>query len=184
MTPKPLKKKRCRECKAEFMPFRPLQHACSPDCALNLARKKGAAKQRKQLVEGREKLKTLTDYKNEAQTAFNKFIRARDGNVCITCGTTNPNIQYAAGHYRTVKAASQHRYNEDNVHTQCNYACNSVKAGNIAAYRPALINKIGLERVLAIENNNSEIKYTVEELKQIKTKYNKLTRELKKGLSN
>lgn len=53
--------------------------------------------------------------------------------MCISCGTTNPNIQYAAGHFRTTKAAGNLRFNEDNVHTQCNYRCNSVLAGNIAA---------------------------------------------------
>lgn len=178
--------KRCKQCRTEFEPARPLQQVCGLECAKLIAEKKRVKSesvvkkiQRKELKDAKERIKTLTDWKNEVQVHFNRYIRLRDGNKCITCGTENPKIQYAAGHYRTVKAASQHRYNEDNVNVQCNYACNSVKAGNIAAYRPALIAKIGLERVEALENDNSERRYTVEELKMLKSHYAQKIKELK-----
>jgi len=48
-----------------------------------------------------------------------------------------------------------------------------VLAGNIAKYRPALIAKIGLERVEKLENDNTPHKWTIEEAKE-KINYFKL----------
>ena len=163
--------KKCKGCGVKFTPSRPVQSACGLQCSLVVGRSNAAKKHTKELKDGRIKLKSLTDWKNDAQTVFNKYIRLRDGKVCISCGTSNPNIQYAAGHYRTVKAASQLRFNEDNVSVQCNHQCNQQLSGNILEYRIALIMKIGIERVEALENDNSEHRYTIEECKQIIATY-------------
>lgn len=187
---KPPKHKKCRAkgCGKTFTPARPFIQWCCFDCGVAIAeaklvqkRAKEATRERVELRKAKEKVKTLTEWKNEVQAVFNRYIRLRDGNVCISCGTTNPNIQYAAGHFRTVKAAGQLRYNEDNVNVQCNYQCNSVKGGNIAAYRPALIAKIGIERVEALEENNEEKRYTVDELIEIRDHYRMKLKELNRG---
>lgn len=112
------------------------------------------------------------------QRAFNDYIRARDGNICISCGSTTA-VSYHAGHYRTTAAASQLRFNEDNVHSQCS-ACNTHHSGNIGPYRINLITKIGLQRVLALESNNEPHRYTREELDGIRARYRALLRELVK----
>lgn len=173
--------KKCKGCGENFTPSRPLQTACSMPCSLVVGRKNAAKKHTKELKDGRIKLKSLTDWKNDAQVVFNRFIRLRDGKLCISCQTTNQNIQYAAGHYRTTKAASQLRYNEDNVHAQCNNQCNSQLSGNILEYRINLIKKIGIERVEALENDNSEHRYTIEECKQIISTYKEKNKQISFG---
>ncbi|EMK8729707.1 recombination protein NinG, partial [Escherichia coli] len=104
----------------------------------------------------------------QAQAVFNAYIRERDaGQPCISCGTYYYEQCGAdAGHYRTVAAAGHLRFNEDNCHKQCRH-CNQTLDGNIEAYRPALIRKIGLARVEALENNNETHKWAIEECKEI-----------------
>ena len=184
-----MKPKKCRSCKQPFTPTRTLQVACSLPCALDVAQEKRltaskrtekakAASDRKEVRKGRERLKTLRDLLAEAQAWCNKYVRFRDGNKCISCGTTKPGIQYCAGHFRSRGAASHLRFNLDNIHVQCNKYCNSALSGNISAYRPALIEKIGLDRVLALENDNEPHKFTSEEAKEIKASFKLKLKEL------
>jgi hypothetical protein len=44
-------------------------------------------------------------------------------------------------------------------------------SGNIVNYRPALIAKIGLDAVEALENDNEVKQYTIEELIELKARY-------------
>ena len=111
--------KRCRTCKSKFEPFNSLHVVCGPVCALQYAQKEkikaaeGRAKdQRKWVKEQKERLKSRGDHAREAQKEFNAFIRARDEHLpCISCESYTAG-QYHAGHYRTVKAAPELRYDE------------------------------------------------------------------------
>jgi hypothetical protein len=184
--PQKLKTRKCNICKTPFLQFRTTQKVCSPKCAAEAARLKRekeerleAKRQRQQTREAKDKAKTLTERKDDLKFWFNKFIRLRDRDEpCISCGTRNPNIVYAAGHYRTTKAASHLRFNEDNVHKQCNEYCNRQQSGNITNYRINLIKKIGVERVEALENDNRTYRYTHEELKQLIATYKAKCKEL------
>lgn len=71
------------------------------------------------------------------------------------------------------------RYNEDNIHKQC-HQCNVQLSGNQQQYRIFLIEKIGAERVEALENNNTPHRYTLEELESIRRHYSALRRSLVK----
>lgn len=181
------KLKVCKQCKVKFIPLKPLQCVCGFKCSIaytqSLREKNNRLKQqemRKELREAKNKAKSLTELLDEAQKPFNKYIKLRDAHLpCISCGTTK-NVQYAAGHYRTVKSASQLRFNEDNVHKQCNSYCNRNLSGNIINYRPALIEKIGLHKVEALECNNEVKRWTIEEAKAIKAKYSALCKQLEK----
>ncbi|MFH7191505.1 recombination protein NinG, partial [Klebsiella pneumoniae] len=82
-------------------------------------------------------------------------------------------VQWEAGHYRSRGKASHLRYNEDNIHKQCHH-CNVQMSGNQQQYRIALVEKIGAERVEAIENNNTPHRYTIEELEGIRRHYSAL----------
>jgi len=114
----------------------------------------------------------------QAQKAFNAFIRARDKDLgCISCVGANESNQFDAGHYRTIGAAGQLRFTEDNCHRQCSQ-CNRKKSGNIREYRIMLIQKIGLTRVEALETNNSIKRWTIPELQMIATKYKIKLKEL------
>lgn len=184
-----VKQKTCRECKSKFTPFRPLQVVCSHECAKLWGKKKTendsakiAKEQRKKHREAKVKARPLKWYEDRAQRAINAWIvHVRDKDQpCISCGTRNPNIVYAAGHFRTRGAASQLRYNPDNLHKQCNFHCNSQLSGNIQNYRPALIAKIGMERYEALMNNNESRKFSIEELIEINDEYKRKLKELKK----
>ena len=128
-------------------------------------------------------LKTLPQLQKEAQIAFNLYIRARDqaaGHPCISSGRSLDWSGNAvdAGHYRSVGAASHLRFNEDNCHAQSKHD-NQYRAGNAVDYRINLIKRIGLNRVEALENDNTPRKWTREELVEIKTRYRAKAKELK-----
>lgn len=180
-----MKPKKCKVCKEQFVPFRPLQLACSHGCAIEYAQKltakkaaKEALKQRQELRKAKEKAKTRGDYVREAQTAFNRFIRERDkGLPCISCGRHHQG-QIHAGHYRATSVAPSLRFDEFNVHAQCQ-PCNCHKHGNLIEYRINLIKRIGIEKVDWLEGPHEPKKYSIDELKEIKRKYSKLVKEMK-----
>ena len=174
------KPKKCKNCGGTFNPFNSLQKACSPSCALTLAVKKREKKEKKQLtVDRREfKLNDKKTQKNLAWKAFSRFIRLRDKDLgCISCGTKN-DVVYAAGHFRSRGAIGALMFHEDNVHKQCNKYCNKELSSNYVNYKPALIEKIGLERVEWLEGHHEPKQYTVQDLVEIKLRYLKLCREM------
>lgn len=180
--PKPRK---CKCCPEKFIPRSSLQTVCSPKCAIQLANQLSERKQKSLEKEQRAAwnkrkadVKPLSHWIAITQRAFNDYIRARDGNVCISCGSPTA-VSYHAGHFRTTAAASQLRFNEDNVHSQC-ASCNTHHSGNIGPYRINLITKIGLQRVEALESNNEPHRYTREELDGIRARYRAALRELNK----
>lgn len=192
---KPPKPKRCKQrepgCQGTYIPRNTLQPTCfNPKCAIAFAKSKEMAGhvrklQRVEKREGREKLKRRKDYEDEAQRAFNAYIRARDeADPCICCDGW-PEVRsrgrqhvWDAGHYRTVGAASHLRFNEDNCHKQL-VSCNRSKSGNAVEYRKRLVRKIGIARVEALENDNSIVRRDIDELKAIRKKYQVKLRDLK-----
>ncbi|PLK76305.1 protein NinG, partial [Klebsiella pneumoniae] len=56
--------------------------------------------------------------------------------------------------------------------------CNVQMSGNQQQYRIGLVEKIGTERVEALENNNTPHRYTIEELEGIRSHYSALRRAL------
>lgn len=172
-----LKNKKCAHCKTEFQPFRPLQKVCSPKCATEIVRIAREKQERKDTRERKEKLKTRSDWLKEVQVEFNRYIRARDkSEPCISCGRFHQG-QWHAGHYRSVAAAPNLRFDENNVHKQC-APCNNHKSGNIVEYRIRLVAKIGIEEVQIIESDNKAKHYTIEELKELKAYYRNKWKEL------
>lgn len=145
------------------------------DRAIEKKKKKKAAKFKKDFYDNDSKTR-----KAAAQKAFNNFIRERDRDQpCISCGRYHKG-RYDAGHYKTVGAHPELRFNEDNCHKQCHWDCNINKSGNIAKYRIRLVKRIGLERVEALESHNEPKIYTCDDYKEIELYYkNKL-----KGIQN
>jgi hypothetical protein len=178
-----LKLKTCKVCKEKFTPLKPLQMVCGPLCAYTYAKTNRAKAERKELREIKTKLKTKSDWLREAQTVFNQFIRLRDKHdPCISCGRHHTG-QYHGGHYRTVKAAPELRFNEYNCHKQCS-ACNTHLSGNLIEYRKRLINKIGLEIVEWVEGKHEPKHYTIDDIKQIKQTYRDKIKGLKNAANN
>ena len=112
-----------------------------------------------------------------AQSVFNSYIRERDSErPCISCGR-NHGGQYHAGHYRSVGAHPELRFNEDNCHKQCS-VCNNHKSGNIADYRIELIKRIGIEKVEWLEGPHDPNKYSCQDLKEIELAYKQKLKQL------
>jgi len=163
------------------MPFSSMTKACSVPCSLELVEDQKRKIARKDLRDGRERLKTKSGHLADAQKAFNRYIRARDHDEpCISCGTRNPLIQYCAGHYFTVGGHPELRFEELNVHKQCNKNCNMELSGNIAAYRVNLVKKIGEPLMAWLEGPHQAKNYIIEDIKMLKAEFNARALKLEK----
>jgi hypothetical protein len=179
--------KKCKNpaCGISFPPQRLGQAVCSPKCGLAIkdvnqekARKSLAQIERREIKVRKEKLKSRADHLREAQAAFNEWIRLRDADrPCVSCGRHHEG-QYHAGHYRSVGANPELRFEPLNVWKQC-APCNTHLSGNLVNYRLSLLQLIGDAQVEWLEGPHSARKYTVDEIKTIKADYRALTRELK-----
>lgn len=186
---KPAKPKKCRvaACGATFVPSRMGQAVCSPACAMidaprhePKARKALADIERKDIKVRKEKLKSRADHLKDTQQAFNAWVRARDAELpCISCGRHHDG-QYHSGHYRTVGANPELRFEPLNAWKQC-APCNNHLSGNLINYRISLLQRIGEEKVAWLEGPHEAKKYTVDELKAMTADYRAKTKELKKG---
>lgn len=172
-----MKQKKCKSCGKEFTPFRALQRVCSPVCAYDLVQSDKKKARKKETRQMRERIKSKSEWAKEAQAAFNKFIRLRDASEpCISCGRHHAG-QYHAGHYKTVGAAPELRFEELNCHKQC-APCNNHLSGNLINYRVRLIEKIGIDSVEWIEGAHDLKNYDIDDLKIIKRCYARKAREL------
>jgi len=152
-------------------------------CLADYEKSKREAKEAKAIKKRNTDLKKKVKAENRgacaktAQIAFNAFIRERDkGSLCISCGRM-PNYSdhiggsgIHAGHYRSVGACPELRFEELNVHIQCVH-CNIHKSGNAIDYRIGLVKKIGAKNVDWIEGPHNPKKYSIEDLKEIAATY-------------
>ena len=133
----------------------------------------------------KEAIKTIPDYIKEAQHAFNAYIRARDADQpCICCGhplgAGEVGGAFDCGHYRSTGSASHLRFDERNAHAQ-RKVCNRWGAGRAVDYRLGLIQRIGLEAVVALESSNTPHKWTADELRGIRDHYRQKLKDTLKG---
>lgn len=193
--PKKPRPKKCKapSCGLKFQPERQMQETCCIKCAIELAtfkREKKALKdaadvKRKERAAKRDAAKKKAEfYDNDrshqlklTQSAFNAWIRFRDsGKPCVSCDKSDSGThQRHASHFRSVGACAELRFSSLNVHTSCS-VCNNHLSGNIAGYRPRLIDKIGIELVEWLEGPHDPNKYTCDQLREIRAYYAKLTR--------
>ena len=132
------------------MPANSFQVVCSVRCAIAFAKQPAGEKHRKR-IECKEAREARQRIKSKAQ--------------------------WHAGHYRSIGAAPELRYDERNIHKQC-APCNTHKSGNAIEYRIRLIQKIGLAEVEALECEHPPRKYTVDDLIDIKRHYKDKLRAL------
>lgn len=166
---------KCRKCKSDFEPIYRNGIILSRLCLSCLSAKAKAKVIKDKVIKTRElkeKLKTKSQWLSDLQKVFNEFIRLRDKNKnCISCG--KPLIgKYDAGHFFSVGAYPNLRFNEDNVHGQC-VECNQHKHGNISEYSIRLPIMIGLDKFdKLLEERNKPLNLTVSEIQE-KIKYYK-----------
>ena len=194
-------------CDVKFTP-KIGQKVCCWQCGLAVANKPENQKkarmaieqrERREIGERREKLKSHGDYVQEATSAVQAYRRVYElsiGSGCISCGKSQAEIEAAqgwktggawdGGHYLSKGARPELRLEENNIWLQCK-GCNggsakyarkgeSVRNG----FRAGLIERIGLPAVEALEADHRPRKYTIDELKQITAHYRALLRDLKK----
>ena len=193
-------RRKCKVCSEWFHPAFSNQWWCSPEHGTELAiqrrskerekaEKAADKKRRREYQQQKDKLKIrklslqpLSYFHKLTQQAFNEYIRTRDaGNPCISCGRLT-GAKMNAGHFRTVGASPETRYDETNCHAQCEY-CNSYLSGNIGAYRPRLIEKIGQEAYDRLMGPHDRKKWTREGLQEMARHYRQKTRELRDSRS-
>ena len=178
-----MKTKTCPVCRVKFAPSRPMQKVCSPACAYEYSRKQAvksemvqALADRKTIKLRKDAIKTIRDWTKEAQIAWNFYVRMRDyGKPCASCGAM-PEQKYGGtmdcSHYRSVGAAPHLRFHLHNAAAAC-VRCNRHLSGNIAALRVGMIERIGIDKVEAIESNNGFRKFDIPYLKRIKDIFTK-----------
>jgi len=186
-------KRKCKNCGERVRDYIVLNNTafCSFDSAVKYASRnkhKGAEiirkEQKKKDVKRKKELKSAGDYIKEAQAAVNKYIRLRDRNKsCISCGTESVSVfggykgagGWDAGHYRSRGSASHLRFNLLNIHKQC-VKCNRFNSGSVVDYRIRLIDRIGEDSVIKLENDNIPRKFSIEYLQRVKVIFNKRAR--------
>lgn len=179
---------KCKNCKEKFEPrFTTLEKYCwNSDCKfIEAMQKLESSKKNEQKEWNKKKAKikksmlTNSDYLKMAQQVFNSYIRLRDnGLLCISCNKKP--LKENAGHYFSAGGHSSLRYNEDNVHLQCEH-CNTFLSGNLLNYQVGIQQRIGAERLLILHQKAHEIKrWSKEELEEIITKYKAECKKLTK----
>ena len=181
-----MRTRRCSLCRkkveAESAVIGSLKAFCSMEHLIEFSRSAAGKKikqsaEKKVVKETKERLKTRSDRMRDAQTAFNRYIRARDrGKPCICCGRSQGDIKHGgavdAGHYRSRGSAPGLKFNLFNCHSQLAY-CNRYLSGNAVGYRAGLIERIGLERVERLERDNSPRRFDAEYLDRVKRIFTK-----------
>lgn len=165
----------CTVCGKQFVRRNTLARVCSPRCAIRSVKTQKAV-ERADFKRRKDQAKPRSKWLQEAQTAFNAWIRARDAGLgCISCGTHMGKAN--AGHYLSTAARPELRFDPLNVHLQCE-RCNTYLRGNLIQYRGTLIQRIGLAALESLEGPHSPKKYTVEDLRAIRDDYRSRLKEI------
>ncbi|MFP5424719.1 MAG: recombination protein NinG [Gammaproteobacteria bacterium] len=193
---KEVKQKTCKNpaCGAKFKPMQLGQKVCGWQCGLaiakepanqQVARKAIAQRVRSEIKVRKEALKSRSEHMREAQALFNEFVRLRDSDQpCISCDSLPSDhdlitgSRWDAGHYRSVGACPELRFEPLNVHRQC-VKCNRNLSGNAVEYRIRLVRRIGADKVDWLEGPHQARKYTIEDLKALKAECRAKIKQLK-----
>lgn len=116
-----MKPKKCKHCKKEFKPIRPLQYLCGYSCATKYAK---ASKKAKEQAEKQklDKMKfDVTNWKNKLQTKVQEICRLIDyEQPCTATGIVS--AKFAGGHVFSKGGNPQMRFNLHNIHKQSFYS--------------------------------------------------------------
>lgn len=169
-------------CGFKFVPSRPMQVMCSPECAIRHSGWLSVKKAEKALKEDRkatrEKLdamKRLGVLRKEAQDVFNRYIRLRDASKpCICCGMPLGEQRHGgafdAGHYLSRGSHPNLAFDEMNVNAQ-RKGCNRPGGTTAAAFRLGMIARYGLAAVEALEADKEPRRFRHDDYREIKATY-------------
>lgn len=173
--------RKCVSCKDKFTPQNNTQVVCSVFCSIQFMKSKKANDWKKEKKVLKEKLMTKSDYLNICQKVFNTYIRTRDKDKnCISCNKKLVG-KYDAGHFFSVGAYPNLRFNENNVFGQCVH-CNRDKHGNVKEYDLRLQNILSIEDYNQLLNDrNKPALLGIEDVKELIAIYRVKTKELLNG---
>ena len=171
--------RKCLVCKDKFTPQNNTQIVCNPACAVEYMKRQRSKEWKQQKKEIKQNLETKSEVLKALQIVFNTYIRLRDKDKnCISCDKKLVG-KYDAGHFFSVGAYPNLRFNENNVHGQCVH-CNRDKHGNQKEYdlrlKKILSNKEYLE---LLESRNKPLKLSLDDVKELIVIYKQKIKELK-----
>jgi hypothetical protein len=173
-----MRTRRCPVCGEKFVPDRIGQKCCvNPDCAVALGREMKAKEDRIQHRKAVADAKPISKLRAEAQAAFNAYIKLRDARLpCIACGRHHEG-QWHAGHYLSVGAHPELRFDERNAY-RCCQPCNTHLSGNLIEYRKGLILRCGKGLVEWLEGPHEPKHYTRDDLIAIRKEFSDLCKKM------
>ena len=180
----------CQNCRMKFLPELPGALVCSEPCALayavsvnGKARKVAAVKERKADAVKREQLKRPSKHEAECRAIVQKLARIRDRkDGCISCHMgADYSGMWHGSHFRPAGNNAAVQFHLWNIHKAC-AQCNLFKGGNLSAYRPRLVEKIGADRVEWLESQNQPVKTNVAYLIRFKAVMGKRLRRIERKL--
>jgi hypothetical protein len=127
----------------------------------------------------KKKPQSLAALKKTVQTLFNSWIRQRDSKdgffYCISCQEYLPIEKMQAGHFFPVKGFNWLRFNELNVHGQCQ-RCNGFDKSSLIGYTLNLPHKIGQSHFdnLVLKSKTRQPEFTRDQLMELKIKFKTL----------
>lgn len=126
----------CKECDKEYTKFKSTDKYCSQKCQVKAENEK---EKQKRIKARNKKIKWP---KARLDSIFAKYIRLRDNNTCIVCGSQeSPNN----GHF-IARICTKLRFDETNCNCQCS-SCNGIHESNPVPYTNAMIGRYGKEVV-------------------------------------
>lgn len=134
--------------------------------AMEKARAKTKIKTKEETKFLREKLKTLSDWKNDLQKEINAIVREIDkGHPCIATGATSGKMN--AGHYIGVGANDTLRFHLENIWIQSEHS-NMWKSGDTLRYQDGIISLYGKEYLESLNSLKTiqPIKLSIDEIKE------------------
>lgn len=206
---------KCRYCKTKFEAFNSTERFCGiPHAMAWLATPEGVeaskkAKSKKVEREAKSARKAKSDLNRRTkswqlertQNAFNKMRRLQELKwfkdrglepECISCQVRLTSKNWCCGHYVTVGASANLRFEEKNTYFQCNRNCNEKLSGNIKGnrhsrgYEQGLRDRFGEEKgneiIAWCEENQHKVKrFTCDELERMRARFNSVIRSLEQS---
>ena len=175
----------------------------SKDCAIEYARKKAQRKiiaqknkqvkqQKSQARKDKFKAKSYASKLSELQGVFNElrryeeFLWFHDRGIepyCISCLKPLGNDQWCCGHFKTVGARGDLRFDKKNTYLQHNVRCNKHLSGDVENYKKGLAYRFGEEEAKEIINYTNKrqdvVKLTDEEIQKLKKEWRAKVREIR-----
>jgi hypothetical protein len=179
-----LKPKICAMCPREFMPRSSFASCCSQRCAMRKVaadNKAKAAKEKAEFQARKDAIVRLSELEDQCRRIVQKIARIRDRHDgCISCHM-GPDYRgmWHGSHFRPAGNNSAVQFHLWNIHKSC-AQCNLHKGGNLGAYRPRLVEKIGADRVAWLESQNQAVRYSREYLVRFKKVMGKRLRRIER----